>query len=288
MLLPAVEYARPSSVQEAVQLLSSREGARPLAGGQTLVNVMKTRMAAPDVLVDLGRIEELGAIRRTTDGGLEIGAMTTYAALVTSAEVAETRPIVAEVAAQIADVQVRNRGTIGGNVCANDPTNHFPPLAVALGAAMTISGPSGERTVSAEDFFLGVYMTAVGPGELLTRVTIPPAEGAGDAFRSVTIGRDGTGIVNVAASVRANGAVSEARVVVGCVAAVPVRAREMEARLVGSALDESSAREAAAGLGASLEPPSDVHGSADYRRHLAEVLAVRAVLEAGERAGSAR
>ena len=123
--------------------------------------------------------------------------MTTNTELVESAE-ARARPILGEVCAQIADVQVRNRGTIGGNLCANDPTNHLPPLMVALGARMTIAGPDGERTVDAEDFFLGVYMTAVGPGELLTRITIPP--GRRDGFAAVTIGRDGTCIVCAAAS----------------------------------------------------------------------------------------
>jgi carbon-monoxide dehydrogenase medium subunit len=280
MLLTAVEYVRPASVAEAVRLLSEHDGARPLAGGQTLVNVMKTRLAAPDVLVDLADLAELRSISRSPDGGLELGAMVTYADLMSSAEVAAARPILAEVAGQIADVQVRNRGTIGGNVCANDPTNHFPPLMVALGASMTIAGRDGERTVPAEEFFVGVFVTAVGEGEVLTKIAIPPAGGAGDGFASVTIGKDGTGIVNVAASVRANGAVEDARIAIGCVSAVPARASDMESRLRGSRLDETLVREAARGLGASLDPPSDVHGSADYRRHLAEVLAARAVLRA--------
>jgi aerobic carbon-monoxide dehydrogenase medium subunit len=283
MLLSAVEYARPSSVAEAIRLLSKHDGARPLAGGQTLVNVMKTRMAAPDILVDLADLAELRAISRTADGGLEIGAMVTYADLMGSSEVAECRPILAEVASQIADVQVRNRGTVGGNVCANDPTNHLPPLMVALGASMTIAGADGSRTVPAEEFFVGVYMTAVRQGELLTRITIPPRGVAGDAFSAVTIGTDGTAIVSVAATVRANGAVEDARIAIGCVSAVPERARAMEEALRGMALDGVRAREAAKGLGASLDPPADAHGSAEYRRHLAEVLAVRAVMEAAER-----
>src|SRR4029079_12420917 len=133
---------------------------------------MKARAESPDMLVDLNGLEELRGIELAGDGTLTIGAMTTYSELVESAE-AKARPILGEVCAQIADVQVRNRGTIGGNLCANDPTNHLPPLMVALGARMTITGADGERTVDAEDFFLGVYMTAVGPGELLTTVTIP-------------------------------------------------------------------------------------------------------------------
>jgi carbon-monoxide dehydrogenase medium subunit len=270
MLLREVEYARPASVEEAIRLLSEHDGARPLAGGQTLINVMKARVASPDVLVDLDGLEGLKQISRRDDGGLDVGAMVTLSQLITAPEVSEARPILGEVAAQVADVQVRNRGTIGGNVCSNDPTNHFPPLAVALGATMMIAGADGERAVSADDFFLGVYMTAVGAGELLTRITIPAANGAGDAFASVALGRDGTGIVNVAAMV--NG---EARVAVGCVGAVP-------AALTSSG-EEAAVREAV--RGAQLDPPSDVHASADYRRHLAEVLAVRAVREAAERRG---
>src|ERR687887_1418833 len=163
MLLREVEYARPSSVQEALRLLSENDGARALAGGQTLINVMKARAASPDVLVDLGHLDELKGIDLAGDGTLTLGAMTTYTEIMASAE-ARARPILGEVCATIADVQVRNRGTIGGNVCSNDPTNHLPPLMVALGATMTIRGQGGERTVPAEEFFLGVYMTAARPG----------------------------------------------------------------------------------------------------------------------------
>src|ERR671931_1287751 len=165
MLLRDVEYARPASVGDAVRLLSEHDGARALAGGQTLINVMKARAASPDVLVDLNDLEELMGIELRSDGTVEIGAMTTYTDVIESAE-ARARPILGEVCAQIADVQVRNRGTVGGNVCSNDPTNHLPPLMAATGATMTIAAQGGERTVPATDFFLGVYMTAVGPGEL--------------------------------------------------------------------------------------------------------------------------
>src|SRR6476619_6319114 len=170
MLLASVEYARPRSLDEALFLLAANPNARALAGGQTLVNVMKARIAAPEVLVDLNDLPELREIRETGDG-LELGAMVTYSQLVTASEVHRSRPILADVSAQIADVQVRNRGTVGGNVCSNDPTNHLPPLFAALGATMAIVGPDGERTVASDDFFLGVYLTAVGPGELLTRVS---------------------------------------------------------------------------------------------------------------------
>jgi carbon-monoxide dehydrogenase medium subunit len=198
---------------------------------------------------------------------------------VASSEVDVARPILAEVAATIGDVQVRNRGTVGGNVCVADPTNHLPPLLVALGATFTIRGQQGERTVDAEAFFQGVYMTAVGEGELLTKISVPPSRGAGDGFAGVTIGKHGTYIVNAAATVSGEGA----RIALGCVAATPVRATAMEERLAGGDLSEDAVRSAAEGLGATLDPPGDVHGSADYRRRVAEVSAVRAVLQAAER-----
>jgi carbon-monoxide dehydrogenase medium subunit len=249
MLLAAVEYVRPSSLAEALTALGSNPNARALAGGQTLINVMKARAAQPDLLVDLADLEELKGISES-GGQLEIGPMATYAQLMDSSEVFGTRPVLSRVAGEIADVQVRNRGTIGGNVCLSDPTNHFPPLMVAMNAQMTIAGQGGERQVRASEFFLGVYMTAVQPGELLTRITIPSAEG--DGFAAVTIGKDGTCIVNAAAT--KNG---DVRYAIGCVGAVPA-----------TSLDD-------------LDPPSDVHGSADYRRHLAKILVERAVEEAG-------
>ncbi|MDQ3671997.1 MAG: xanthine dehydrogenase family protein subunit M [Actinomycetota bacterium] len=279
MLLREVEYARPTTVEEAVSLLAAHEGARPLAGGQTLVNVMKARAATPDVLVDLADLAELRTIGFSSDGLLEIGAMVTYTQLIGSSEVEVARPIVAEVAATIADVQVRNRGTVGGNVCVSDPTNHLPPLLTVLDATFTIVGPEGERTVSSEEFFVGVYVTAVGEGELLTKISVPPASDAGDGFSGVTVGKHGTYVVDAAASLSDEGA----RIAIGCVAATPVRATEMEDRLTEGDFSEDAVREAARGLGASLDPPSDVHGSADYRRSLAETSAVRAVLQAAER-----
>ena len=267
MLLREVEYVCPGSVDEAMRLLSSHENARALAGGQSLLNVMKVRVASPDLVVDLNRIDELRSIRTNSAGSLELGAMATCDEIIRSPEVQAARPILAETALTIADVQVRNRGTIGGNVCVNDPTNHFPPLLAALGATFTIRGAKGERTVTAEEFFEGVYMTAVAPGELLTKVTVPAlAPGQGDGWASVTLGKDGTGIVNVAATVRDG----TATIAIGCVAATPV--------VLSVAADEVSVRDAV--RSADLDPPSDVHASADYRRHLAEVLAVRALNEA--------
>ena len=145
--------------------------------------------------------------------------MATYTAVVESSEVDVSRPVIAEVTATIGDLQVRNRGTIGGNVCSNDPTNHLPPLFAALDATFTIQGKSGTRWVSAEDFFLGVYMTAVGEGELLTKISVPASGHARDGFAAVTIGADGTCIVNAAASLDGDAP----RLAIGCVDAVPGR-----------------------------------------------------------------
>ena len=257
------QYRAPGSVDEALGLLGPDSIA--LAGGQSLVNVMKTRVASPELVVDLNGIGALRGIAE--DGGaLTIGAMTTYAAILDSPEVAAARPILAEVARTIADVQVRNRGTIGGNVCSNDPTNHLPPLLAAVGAELTIRGADGERTVTADEFFEGVYVTAVHPGELLTSVRIPAKGDARDGWAAATVGKEGTGIVNVAATISGG----SARIAIGCVAATPV--------VVTASADETAVGDAVAS--ADLDPPSDVHASAGYRRHLAAVLAARAVRDA--------
>jgi carbon-monoxide dehydrogenase medium subunit len=263
MLLREVAYAKPASLAEALEILAADDGARALAGGQTLINVMKARAGSPDTLVDLNGLDDLKGIELGGDGTLEIGAMTTYTEIMASSE-ARARPILGEVCAQIADVQVRNRGTIGGNVCTNDPTNHLPPLLAALGAQFTIVGGSGERTVSSDEFFLGVYLTAVGAGELLTKITIPA--GRNDGFAAVTLGVEGTCIASAAASL--NGST---RIALGCVDAVPVV-------LTPSSDDADAVKQAV--RDADLEPPSDVHASSEYRRHLAEVLAARAVDQA--------
>src|SRR3954451_11877145 len=238
MLLREVGYARPGSVAEAIELLAADDGARALAGGQTLINVMKARAGSPDALVDLNGLAELKGIELGADGTLELGAMTTYTEVIESSE-ARARPILGEVCAQIADVQVRNRGTVGGNVCTNDPTNHLPPLLAALGATFVIHGVDGERTVPAEEFFLGVYLTAVEQGELLTKIRIPAGRSGG--FAAVTLGVEGTCIVSAAAAV--NGAV---RIALGCVDAVPVL-------LTPAAADSDAIRSAI--RDAELDPP---------------------------------
>ena len=280
MLLREVEYARPATVEEAISVLATYDGARPLAGGQTLVNVMKARAAAPDVLVDLADLDELRTIgfsvrrdaRDRRDGDVRAAA---WARPRSRSRGRSSPRSPRRSATSRCAIAARSAGT---SASATRRTT-CRVLLVALDATFTIRGQDGERTVPADEFFLGVYMTAVGEGELLTKVNVPPSSGAGDGFAGLTIGAHGTYIVNAAASVSGDAA----RVAIGCVAAAPVRATAMEERLAGGDFSEDAVRAAAEGLGASLDPPSDVHGSGDYRRHLAEVSAVRAVLQAAGR-----
>jgi aerobic carbon-monoxide dehydrogenase medium subunit len=286
MLLRDVEYARPASVAEAISLLAEHDNARVLAGGQTLVNVMKLRMLGPDRVVDITRIPELRGVGVAADGAVEIGATTTYAEIVEAVDVWAARPVVAEVASIIADVQVRNRGTIGGNVCLNLPTNHFPPVLVAIAAELVIAARDGERTVAADDFFSAPFTTAVRTDEVLARVRVParrPREG--DAFVAMSAGRESQSIVHVAASLRLeDDAVAAIRIAVGCAGPRPVRALAVEEQLVGAKPDEQTVAAAVRGLGAKLSPVSDVNATADFKRHVAEVLVERCVLKAAERA----
>jgi carbon-monoxide dehydrogenase medium subunit len=286
MLLPALEYARASTVSDAVELLAT-PNARVLAGGQTLVNVLKLRIIAPDRLVDVTRVGELRQIVRD-DAMLTVGAAVTYQELVESPDVWHARPVLAEAASIIADQQVRNRGTIGGNVCLNLPTNHFPPVMRALDARFSITGPQGERTVDAADFFETVFTTAVREGELLTRISVPArGPGEGDAFAALSLGKEGMSIVAAAASVRLEeGRIARARLALGCVGTAPVRTGAVEERLVGAEAGPASVDAAVAGLGETLRPPDDVNASGDYRQRMAEVYARRALVAAIQKAGS--
>ena len=283
MLLREVEYARPSTIEEALTLLSEHDGARALAGGQTLVNVMKARAASPDVLVDLADLAELRTISFSADESmLEIGAMVTNTQM-------------------IALLRGRGRAPDPRRDRRDDRRRPDPqprhdrrqrlrqrpdePLSAAAHRARRHVHDPGRRRHPhdrrAEEFLLGVYLTAVGQGELLTRISVPDTlPGSGDAMEGVALGAHGTYIVNAAATVGPAGV----SVVIGCVSSAPVRATVMEERLAAGDLSEGAVRAAAAGLGASLDPPSDVHASADYRSHLAEVSAVRAVLKAAQRA----
>jgi aerobic carbon-monoxide dehydrogenase medium subunit len=280
MLLAETEYLRPDTLAEAVEALAANAGARPLAGGQSLLNVLKHRAASVDLLVDISRLEELRGVAAASDGSLELGAGVTYSELERSDAVRASHPVVSEVAAGTVDWQVRNRGTIGGNACFADPASNFPPLLVALGATMNVSGPDGERALPAEDFFVGAYRTALGQGELLRSISLPALAGAGTGYQSLQLARDSWALARAAAYVRGNGSVEEIRIVLGCVAGTPVRAAAMEERLRGSETSAEAISAAASAAAEGIEPPSDVHASGSYRRDMACVMAERAVLEA--------
>jgi carbon-monoxide dehydrogenase medium subunit len=284
-----VAYARPDTVAEALEALASSDGAAPLAGGQSLVNVLKHRVASVELLVDISRLEELRQITRASDGGLEIGACVTYDELDHSEEVRASHPLLAEVASHIEDQQIRDRGTIGGNCCLSDPTNNLPPLLVALNATMTIASKDGTRDVRAEDFFKGYFTTAVEEGELLTRIRIPPlGDDAGAGYSTVAVGADSKAIARAAALVRSNGTIEDARVVLACVSPIPARHTGMEEALQGAEATADSARSAADKIGDDLDPLGDAHGSAEYRRAMARVVARRAVCQAMAKGGASR
>jgi len=286
MLLKSVNYVRPESVTEALHILSSNEGAAPLAGGQSLTNVLKHRVASVDLLVDISALGELRTITRTGDGSIEVGACATYDEIDHSLDVRAGHDILAREASHIEDQQIRNRGTIGGNCCLSDPTNNLPPLLVALDATMNIRAAGGSRQVAAEDFFKGYFLTALEPGELLVSITIPPIPaGAGAGYVSLSVAADSKTIVRAAALVRVNGVIEEARVVLARVASVPIRHYAMEEALRGVAPTAELVRAAAEMIGTDVEPIADGHGSSDYRRQMARVVARRAVLAAIEEGG---
>ena len=291
MLLESVAYARPDSVAEALQVLSQTESAAPLAGGQSLVNILKHRVASLGLLVDISRLEELRRIDLQPDGTLEIGACVTYDELDRSDDVRSAQPLLADVAGHIEDQQIRCRGTIGGNCCLSDPTNNLPPLLVALDATMVIESPSGTRPVPAREFFHGYFSTAVGDGELLASISIPPlVSDAGAGYQTVAVGGDSKAIARAAAVVRSNAtSISEARVVLACVSPVPMRHAGMEEALRGVPATADAVRRAAERIGDDLEPLGDAHGSAEYRREMARVVARRAVSQAlGNEGGTDR
>jgi carbon-monoxide dehydrogenase medium subunit len=284
MLLESVAYTRPASVDEALAELAANDGAAVLAGGQSLLNVLKNRVASVEVLVDISRLEELRRIELGADGSLEIGACVTYDELDRSPDVRAGHTVLADVAGHIEDQQIRNRGTIGGNCCLGDPTNNLPPLLIALGATMRIQGPGGTRSVAAEDFFHAFFSTAVEQGEILRTISVPAVgAGAGVGYVSLPVGGDAKAIVRSAAWVRANGTIEDARVALAVVGPRPVRHAGMEQRLRGSATSAEALAAAAEAIGDDLEPVADSHASAGYRREMARVVARRAVAEAIER-----
>lgn len=288
MLLKEVTYYRPETIQDAVEALLSDPGARPLAGGQSLLNVMKHRIASPEALVDLGGLPSLAHVEVSDDGAVRLGAMTTYDQMHRSEALRSTYPTLARVVGTLADQQVRNRGTIGGNICYGDPTSNLPPLMVAAGARLVVVGPDGERTVATEDFFRGAYEPALDPGELLSEVLLPaPKPGTGLGFAILRVSGDGWGIVHASAYAElTDGKIADSRVALGCVSDRPMRAEAMEAALRGREPTPQTVEEAASFLGDALDPISDAHASADYRRRMAGVMARRAFLQAVEEARS--
>ena len=288
MYAPSFDYHRASSVAEAQQLLAANPGAKLLAGGHSLLPMLKLRLAAPSALIDLGRIEALKGISAAQDG-LRIGAMTTHAAVAASSLVAKGCAIVAEAAAHIGDMAVRNRGTIGGSVAHADPAADMPTVLTAVGARMEIAGIGGKtRAVAAADFFQGMMTTAVGAGEILIGIWVPtlgPDTGAAYAKFSHPASR--YAVVGAAAVIATSGGVcSRAIVVVGGATATPARLSSVEAALTGAPLSakaiDAAAAKAADDLNGDLM--GDLFASAEYRRHVAGAYVARAVTAAAARA----
>jgi carbon-monoxide dehydrogenase medium subunit len=275
----AFDYVAPTSVDEALAALAEAgEDAKVLAGGQSLLPILRMRLNAPETVVDLGRVE---ALRGITDGGdhLAIGAMTPYSDLVESDLVREHASLLAEAVETVADPQIRHRGTIGGALVHADPAGDVGAPVLALDATMVVIGSSGERTVPAGEFFVDLFETAVGEGELLTQIRIPKHTGWGSAYEKFVRVSHQWSIVAVAATVKADGGtISEARIGLTNMGSTPLRATAVEQALVGRSADQVADACAAAADG--TNPPSDLNGDADYRRHLATVLTRRAVLKA--------
>jgi carbon-monoxide dehydrogenase medium subunit len=285
VLARQLKYARPQSVAEAVEMLAANAGSRPLAGGQSIVNVLKLRVAEVEALIDVSRLEELRTVTVAPQGGLELGAGMRYAELARDPLVGERMPIVAEVADALVDVQVRNRGTLGGNLCFNDPTSNFPPLLVALDATIRIARPGGlpDRTVAAADFFLGPYRCDLAQGELVRSVVLPPlGDREGVGYATLQLARDSWALARSAAWIArdASGTIEQARVVLACIAPSPARQTAAEAKLVGTRGEAQAVEHALAGELEGVVPVGDSHASAEYRVEMAREYAKRAIRQA--------
>ena len=281
MIPTAFDYHAPTTVEEAVRLLAeSGDDVKLLAGGQSLLPVLRLRLAAPEVIVDLGRIESMRGIREDGDT-LVIGAMTPHYEVVESALVKEHAKVLSEAALTVADPQVRHRGTFGGSLAHADPAGDMPAVVLALGGEMVVVGPGGQRTIAAADFFEDLFTTTLADDEVLTEVRLPKHTGWGGHYEKFTRVAQQWSIVAVAAAVRAeNGTIAEARVGLTNMGSVPVRATAVEQALAGASADADSVRAAVGAVADGTNPPSDINGDADYRRHLAAVLTRRAVLAA--------
>jgi carbon-monoxide dehydrogenase medium subunit len=280
MIPAAFDYVRPSTVDEAVAaLVAGGEDAKVLGGGQSLLPVLRLRMGAPSVVVDTTRIDELKGIADSGDA-IVIGAGVTHDEVEKSPLVRENLSLLAKTTATVADRQIRHRGTLGGALAHADPAGDQPAVAVALDATFTIAGPGGRRTVSAADFFVDYFTTAVGPDEVLVSVSFPKYAGWGAHYEKFNRTAQAWAIVGVAASVRMDGgAIAEARVGLTNMGPEPVRASAVEAALIGASSVEAIAA-AAAHAAEGTNPTSDIHAEAAYREHLARVLTRRAVVRA--------
>ena len=272
MIPAAFDFVRAGSADEAVSLLTQHgDEAKLLAGGHSLLPLMKLRLATPAVLVDVGRLTELSYV---TDGGdhIAIGALTRHRDLETSSVLQKEVPILAHVAGLVGDPQVRHRGTLGGSLAHGDPASDLPAVVLALGGTLVARGPGGERQIAAADFFTGFLETTLAPDELLTEIRVPKVAGAGWSYQKFHRRAQDWAIVGVAA-VR-NGSTGVALVNMG---SVPVRATAVEQALASGA----SAADAAAAAADGTEPPADLNATVEYRQHLARVLVRRALEECG-------
>ncbi len=281
MIPASFEYHAPTTIEEVLRLLrDSGDDVKVLAGGQSLLPVLKLRLAAPEVVIDLGRVQGLAGIRE--DGGvLVIGAMTPHCDVAASSLVAQHAALLAKASQIVADPQVRHRGTFGGALVHADPAGDLPAPALALEAEFVIVGTGGSRTVTAADFFVDLFTTAVAEDEILTEVRVPKHTGWGAHYEKFTRVAQQWSIVAAAATVRSEGGtIAEARVALTNMGLVPIRAHAVEEALVGQPAQESAVAAAVAGVADGTSPPTDANGDSDYRRHLASVLARRAVLAA--------
>ncbi|WP_453961142.1 FAD binding domain-containing protein [Bradyrhizobium japonicum] len=282
MIPGSFSYHRPASVADAVKLLSDLgEDARPLAGGHSLVPMMKLRLATPAHLIDLHGIAALKGINR--DGNnLVIGAMTTQHELLASDDVAKSMPILHEAALLIADPQVRYRGTIGGNVANGDPGNDMPALMMTLGATYRLEGPGGSRDVAAADFYQGAYFTALEPGEILTSVSVPvPAAGHGYAYEKLKrkVGDYATAAAAVVLTM-SGGKVATCSIGLTNVHETPLLAADAAKAVIGTSLDAATLKKAAAAAEAIMAPAADARGPVEYRKHVGGIMVTRALQRA--------
>jgi len=281
-VIPAeLDYLAPTSVEEALAALAQHgDDAKVMAGGQSLLPVLRMRLNAPEVVIDIGRIDALRGVRDDGDA-IVIGATTSHAEVGSNNLVAEHAALVARAIDHLADAQIRHRGTFGGALAHADPAGDLGAPALALGAEFVIAGQNGSRTVAADDFFVGLFETAIGDDELLTEVRIPKHTGWGAHHEKFVRIAHQWPIVAVAAAVRVDGGtIAEARVGLANMGSTPLRARAVEAALAGQPATDEAVRAAAAQAAEGTNPPSDLNGDADYRRHLATVLTRRAVLAA--------